>query len=233
MASSQVSSLHSDIAHHPRQVHQDLLAGPSRPERPLPRWVCPAGCFAPRPAGSADRPAGHHLPPAPTIPHSPPGRWRPADPPCGTCPRHGPPVRQGWRDLPPRRPARMLSAYVLIQTEISRSPTSPRRSVISMMYRWPMRDHWPLRRHRQGAGPPVWINWAGWWPPSHPGRGRRYPHPHLHSDPSVAAEAVATTATPSSRCGPGNAHQKQELRRNRGLQRSQRPLSGSSVTRVR
>src|SRR5829696_6264451 len=26
MASSQVSSLHSDMAHHPRQVHQDLLA---------------------------------------------------------------------------------------------------------------------------------------------------------------------------------------------------------------
>src|SRR5215207_6122264 len=26
MASSQVSSLHSDMAHHPRQVHHDLLA---------------------------------------------------------------------------------------------------------------------------------------------------------------------------------------------------------------
>src|SRR5215217_8060267 len=35
-------------------------------------------------------------------------------------PRHGPPVRQGWRDLPPRRPARMLSAYVLIQTEVGK-----------------------------------------------------------------------------------------------------------------
>src|SRR5215203_2539253 len=35
-------------------------------------------------------------------------------------PRHGPPVRQGWRDLPPRRPERMLSAYVLIQTEVGK-----------------------------------------------------------------------------------------------------------------
>ena len=41
---------------------------------------------------------------------------------------------------------------------------------------------------------------------SHPGRGRHHPHPHLHIDPPVAAEAVATTATPPSRCSGPETH---------------------------
>src|SRR5829696_8972844 len=51
MASSQVSSLHSDIAHHPRQVHEDLLAWNDRCRGEYAK----RGCFAPRPAGRAGR----------------------------------------------------------------------------------------------------------------------------------------------------------------------------------
>jgi DNA-binding Lrp family transcriptional regulator len=49
--------------------------------------------------------------------------WRPADPSVVHAPPppiRRPSVRQGWRDLTRRRSARMLSAYVLIETEVGK-----------------------------------------------------------------------------------------------------------------
>src|SRR5512132_4604497 len=120
MASSQVSSLHSDMAHHLRQVHQDLLAQNDRCRGEYAKRLC----FAPGPAGSADRPAGHHLPPAPRIPHRSPGLVAAGWPALWS--KRSPPTRShlsGQRvagGRTPRRSTRMLSAYVLILTEVGK-----------------------------------------------------------------------------------------------------------------
>jgi hypothetical protein len=100
----------------------------------------------------------------------------------------------------------MLSAYVLIETQVGKvahvaQAVSDLDGVESAEDLAGPYDVIARIRARSGsAGPAGGLR--------HPGRGRRHPHPHLHSDPPVATEAAATTATPPSRCGPGNAHRK-------------------------
>ena len=99
----------------------------------------------------------------------------------------------------------MLSAYVLILTEVGKVAHVAQALGDVDGVSWPKTSPAPTTSSPGSGLRSGSTGLVGGLP--HPGRGWRYPHPDLHSDPPVAAEAVATTATPSSRCGPGNAPQ--------------------------
>jgi hypothetical protein len=79
----------------------------------------------------------------------------------------------------------MLSAYVLIQTEVgkvahvSQALSDLDGVQVAEDLAGPTTSSPGFRRR-------VWISWAGWWSSGSSG-GRRHPHPDLHGDPSVTA----------------------------------------------
>jgi hypothetical protein len=117
-------------------------------------------------AGNVDRPLAA-TPTSPSMARATSGVMMAGWPALGSMrlpPTGDPPVGPKWGGLTPRRSARVIGAYVLIQTEVGKV-AHVARALSGLKGVQLVEDVTGLYDVIARIQAPVWISWAGWWPP--------------------------------------------------------------------